>query len=314
MSVLSHPRVAAFAARRLQSVMPKMLAKQTGIANPRDRMSEYATDRRELLMPVDPPAPAVVHRPAGIGENPGVHINFHGGGFILGQMNADDALCRTIAVEAGVIVIDVDYAVAPQHPFPTPPHQAYKIVQWIADNSDKQGWNAARISVGGQSAGGALAAAACRQALQNGGPAVILQLLHYPPLDLTVPTTEKHSPLTKPLLRPWMGDVFDSSYVPDPGQRADPLVSPAAIGDTSDLTGIAPAVVIAAGDDILHDEDVRYARRLADVGALIELIEVQGADHNYDSVDDERSREMYARIAAHVRAVHVDALTEKSDT
>jgi len=218
-----------------------------------------------------------------------------------------------IAVEAGVIVIDVDYAVAPQHPFPTPPRQAYEIVHWIAAQAHEQGWDAARITVGGQSAGGALVAAVCRQALQNDGPAIRLQVLHYPPLDLTVPTTQKHSPLAKPLLRPWMGEVFDSSYVPNHAQRGDPLVSPAAIGDTSDLTGIAPAVIIAAGDDILHDEDVRYARRMADVGALVELIEVPGADHAYDSVDDERSREMYARIAAHVRAVHVHSAAEKSD-
>jgi len=156
-------------------------------------------------------------------------------------MDADDALCRMIAVEAEVIVIDVDYAVAPQHPFPIPPQQAYQIVRWVADHAGEQGWDAARITMGGQSAGGALVAAACRQALQNGGPAIRLQVLHYPPLDLTVPTPQKHSPLAKPLLRPWMGEVFDSAYVPDPAQRASPLVSPAAIGDTSDLTGIALA-------------------------------------------------------------------------
>jgi acetyl esterase len=294
--------------------MPKMLAKQSGVANPRDRLPEYATERRELLIPVDPPAPAVVHHPARAGEKPGVHINFHGGGFILGQTEADDALCRVIAVEAGVIVLDVDYAVAPQNPFPTPPRQAYEIVQWVAAHAIKQGWDAARITVGGQSAGGALVAAACRQALQNGGPAIRLQVLHYPPLDLTVPTTQKHSPLAKPLLRPWMGEVFDSAYVPDPAQRASPLVSPAAIGDTSELTGIAPAVVIAAGDDILHDEDVRYAHRLAAGGALVELIELPGADHAYDSVDDERSAEMYSRIALHVRAVQEESAADTPDS
>lgn len=72
-------------------------------------------------------------------------------------------------------------------------------------------------------------------------------------------------------------------------------------------------MIIAAGDDILYDEDVRYARRLADFGALVELIEVPNADHAYDSVDDDRSREMYARIAAHVRAVQVESAGEPSD-
>jgi acetyl esterase len=165
--------------------MPEMLAKQSGVANPRERMPEYATERHELLIPVDPPAPAFVHRPAGAADRPGVHINFHGGGFILEQMDADDALCRMIAVEAGVTVIDVDYAVAPQHPFPIPPRQAYQIVRWVADHADEQGWDAARITVGGQSAGGALVAAACRQALQNGGAG-------HPPAGPSLPAFGSH--------------------------------------------------------------------------------------------------------------------------
>lgn len=303
MSILSQRHVAALVAARLQKTMPAMMAERSGGVDQRERLPEFAAERGELVIPADPPVPAVVYRRRGPAGPRGVHVNFHGGGYIMGQEHSDDALCRCIAQEAGVDVIDVDYAVAPQHPFPVAVTQALEIVRWVTENAAAHGWDATRLTVGGQSAGGALAAAAARQAMDAGGPEIALQVLHYPPLDLTTPASAKHSPLEKPLLRPWLGEVFDSAYVPDRARRSHPLISPAAPTDTADLSGIAPAVVIAAGDDILRDEDVRYAERLRAAGRLVELIEVPGVDHAYDS-DDNRAREIYPRIAAHVRAAH----------
>ncbi|MDQ1129629.1 alpha/beta hydrolase fold domain-containing protein [Microbacterium sp. SORGH_AS_0888] len=301
MSILAERHIAAFLAARMQKAMPAMAAKQSGGVDPRDRLPEFVAERSELVIPVTPAAPAVVYRAAaGSGPRP-VHVNFHGGGYIIGQLHGDDALCRCIAQEAGVDVVDVDYAVAPQHPFPVPAAQAYDIVRWVVANASAHGWDASRLTIGGQSAGGALAAAAARQALDAGRPDIRLQVLHYPPLDLTIPAARKHSPRDKPMLRPWMGEVFDSAYVPDRTRRADPLVSPAAVGETADIAGIAPAVMITGTDDILHDEDVRYAERLRAGGRLVELIEVPGADHAYDG-DDALAREIYPRIAAHIRA------------
>lgn len=300
MTLLSRPTVARFVARRLQTVMPKVLAKQTGGRDPRDRLPQFGTERTELVVPASPPAPVVVHRAPGTGPDAPVHVNFHGGGYILGQDHGDDALCRVVACQAGAVVVDVDYAVAPQHPFPVPVHQAVEVVRWVASHGTDHGWDGARLTVGGQSAGGAIAAAVARTLLRDGGPQPLLQVLHYPPLDLTVPVTAKHSPLPKPVLTPWMGEVFDTAYVPDVARRGDPLVSPAAVGDTEDLTGIAPALVVACADDVLHDEDVRYAARLERAGALAELIEVPGADHGYDMGDDVRGLATYEAIARHV--------------
>jgi acetyl esterase len=213
----------------------------------------------------------------------------------------DDPFCRFLASEAGVVVINVDYAVAPQHRFPAPPRQAYEVVRWVAAHGKENGWDGSRLSVGGQSAGGGLAAAVARQALEEGGPSIALQVLHYPPLDLATSAKDKHAAIAKPLLRPWMAEVFDSSYVPDPRERADRLASPAHPSDTADLTGIAPALVVTAEYDLLKAEGVRYAERLRQAGALVEHFDVPEADHGYDGSDDEKARHVYALIARQVR-------------
>jgi acetyl esterase len=155
--------------------------------------------------------------------------------------------------------------------------------------------------VGGQSAGGGLAAAVARQALEEGGPSIALQVLHYPPLDLATHAKDKRAAIAKPKLRPWMAEVFDTSYVPDPGERADRLVSPAHPSDTADLKGIAPALVITAEFDLLKAEGERYAGRLRKAGALVEHYDVPQADHGYDVTDEVTAREVYALIARHVR-------------
>ncbi len=108
----------------------------------------------------------------------------------------DDPLCRCLAAEAGVAVVNVDYVVAPQHRFPAPPHQAFEVVRWVAEHGAEHGWDGDRLTVGGQSAGGGLAAAA-RQALEQGGPAIAVQVLHYPPLDLATRGKDKHSVIAK---------------------------------------------------------------------------------------------------------------------
>jgi acetyl esterase len=247
------------------------------------------------------PARAVVYRPADQDPNPPVYVNFHGGGYVMRGVEQDDPLCRYLAAEAGVVVVNVDYAVAPQHRFPAPPEQAFEVVKWVAEHGAEHGWDGSRLVVGGQSAGGGIAAAAARQALERGGPSIALQVVHYAPLDLTVSVRHKTSPIDKTVLRPWMGDIFDNAYVPDEAMRADRLASPAGPLDTADLTGIAPALVITPENDRLHAEGVRYAQRLRQVGALLEQRDVPDADHAYDMGDADKAREIYALIVHHVK-------------
>ena len=296
MSVLSRPPVAAAVARVMQALVAAaagvMARRRAGV------FPEIPFVGTEITIPAAvAPARARVYRPPGSGPA-AVFVNFHGGGFVMPGAWLDDPLCRYLAAEAGVVVVNVEYVVAPRHPFPAPVRQAFEVVRWVAA---QDGWDGGRLVVGGQSAGGALAAAVARQALEEGGPRIALQVLHYAPLDLTTPARDKPAGTAKPLLRPWMGEVFDAAYVPDPRVRADRLVSPAGAADTADLTGIAPALVITAEHDRLRAEGVRYAERLRRAGALAAHHDVPGADHGYDIDDVVAARSTYALIARHVR-------------
>lgn len=239
MSFLARPAMASLAARAMQRLTA--LADRRIASSLLGRYPEYPGNTRELTVPTSfGPARAVVYLPgpdAATDTAPGptpdsappVHVNFHGGGYVLPPIQLDDPLCRFLAAEAGVAVVNVDYVVAPQHPFPASPRQAYEIVRWVAGHGAEHGWDGDRLTVGGQSAGGGLAAAVARQALEAGdveAPSIALQVLHYPPLDLATDARDKRAAIAKPMLRPWMADVFDSAYVPDPRRRTDPWSRP----------------------------------------------------------------------------------------
>jgi acetyl esterase len=224
MSVLGTPWVASAVAWVMQHLATAgfdVVARRRGIVFP-----EFPGDTQELTIPTSvAPARTVVYRPAGQDPCPPVHVNFHGGGYVMRGVQFDDPLCRYLAAEAGVVVVNVDYAVAPQHRFPGPPRQVFEVVRWVVAHGAEKGWDGGRLTIGGQSAGGGLAAAVARQALEQGGPAIALQVLHYPPLDLVTSAKDKPSVIAKTVIRPWMGEVFDNAYVPDRAARADRLVS-----------------------------------------------------------------------------------------
>jgi acetyl esterase len=193
----------------------------------------------------------------------------------------------------------------PHRRFPAPAEQIYDVLRWAS--SSQHGWDGDNLCVGGQSAGGNLSAAAARLALEIGGPQIKLQVLHYALLDLVTRTKNKSSPAGRAAaLRPWMGEVFDTAYIPDPAQRRDRLASPAWGTNGDHIEGIAPALVVTAEFDRLRDEAAAYADKLDVAGALVEYHEVRGVDHGYNIMSDaaDITRRMYAFIADHVaRAV-----------
>lgn len=300
MSILATPAAVAVLSRAMQVLIG--LVEKRRSKEKRALFPEFPGRTSTMTVPTSiGPAPVVVYRPAPQERPPPVHVNFHGGGYILRLVGDDDPQCRFLAATAGVVVLNVDYVVAPQHPFPEPPRQAYEVVDWVAKHGAENGCDGSRLTIGGQSAGAGLAAAVARQALERGGPRIALQVLHYPPLDLVTPARDKRASIAKPMLRPWMTDIFDNAYVPEVGKRADRLVSPANSLDTADLTGIAPALVITPEFDLLRAEGRRYAERLREVSALIEHIDVPQVDHAYDLGDIEKARGVYALIARHLK-------------
>jgi acetyl esterase len=244
---------------------------------------------------------AVVYWPENRGGLPPVYVNFHGGGFVIRHPEQDDPLCRYLAAYAGVAVVNVDYDVAPRHRFPDPVEEAYDAVRWAAGPG--HGWDGARLGIGGQSAGGSLAAGAARLALEEGGPAIALQVLHYPLLDIATPQRDKRA-AGLPVISIPVEKVYDAVYLPSRDTRRDRLASPA-WGDNADgLAGIAPALLITCEYDLLHDEGVAFAAKLAAVGALREHHDLGGAGHGYNLYVKDRAlvEGSYALIARHVAA------------
>jgi acetyl esterase len=244
---------------------------------------------------------AVVYSPEGPAGPVPVYVNFHGGGFVVRHPEQDDPLCRYLAANAGVAVVSVDYDVAPEHRFPEPVEEAYDAVRWAAGPG--HGWDGSRLCVGGQSAGGSIAAGVARLALEQGGPAIALQVLHYALLDLVTPARDKHT-AGKQLISLPVEKVFEAVYLPSPAAKWDRLVSPAWAPNSDGISGIAPALVITCELDQLHDEGVAYAELLDAAGALSGHVDLAGVDHGYNIRGGDRAlvEDSYAQIAKHVIA------------
>ncbi|ONI91824.1 carboxylesterase [Saccharothrix sp. ALI-22-I] len=228
------------------------------------------------------PVTCTVYRPTATTDTPPVpapvYVNFHGGGFVVGRPEQDDHICRYIAAKAGCVVINVDYAVAPQHPFPAATTQAYDVTAWVAENGHTNDWDGSRLAVGGHSAGANLTAAVCRTARDRGTFSPRLQILDSAPLDQLADPATKFSPIAKPLLTPQIMRIFRAAYTPDPADYTHPLVSP---GLADDLAGLPPALVITAEHDRLRDEGDAYAKALDAAGVQVTHRVFTGVDHYF---------------------------------
>jgi acetyl esterase len=191
-------------------------------------------------------------------------VYYHGGGFVICDLDTHDAFCRLLCKHAGVNVLSVDYRMAPEHPFPAPVEDARAALRWAYEHASELGADPERVAVGGDSAGGNLATVVCQLAARDGGPAPSFQLLIYPVTDFTAsrPSRELFGEgffLTQAEMD-WFNQHYIESVNADP---TDPRVSPLM---AEDLSGQPPAFVVTAGFDPLRDEGEEFVRALRAAG------------------------------------------------
>ena len=232
----------------------------------RDWMS--AVDGRE-------PVPVRVYRPRGCGG--GMLVFFHGGGGVIGSVDAYDAICRHVANRAGVVLVSVDYRLAPEHPFPAGIDDAVTAYLWARSHAARLGADPERVAVGGDSMGGNFAAGVCLRCQGEGLPLPRYQWLIYPATDFTRAQPSHQTcghgfVLDAPLIH-WFTNQYLAGHDP-----RDPATSPLFAADVS---GLPPALLVTAGFDPLRDEGSAYADRLRDAGCEVSYVCERGLVHGF---------------------------------
>jgi acetyl esterase len=207
-----------------------------------------------------------------------VCVYFHGGGWVLGNIESHEGVCRAVANAAGLIVITADYRLAPEHRFPAAVEDAYAAVVWAAAHAREFGGDPGRIAVGGDSAGGNLAAVCCLMARDRGGPNLASQLLIYPITDYNLHNNSYRAFADGYFLTRGEMAWYWEQYVPKLDDRWHPHASPC---QASDKSGLPPALVITAGCDVLRDEGEHYAAQLQSAGVPVKISRYEGMIHGF---------------------------------
>jgi acetyl esterase len=234
---------------------------------------------------------------------PPLLVYYHGGGFTYGDLDTHDAVCRVLCRHASTHVLAVDYRLAPEHPFPAAVEDARAAFRWAYANAARLGADPRLVGVGGDSAGGNLAAVVSQLAAHDGGPAPVLQLLIYPATDFTRRRRSRQLFGEGFLLTNAEMDWFETNYLgPERAQASDPRASPM-LGD--DFSGLAPAIVVTAALDPLRDEGEEYAHALREAGTPVVFRRFSGFIHAFiGGVGVSRDcREALVEIAGATRAV-----------
>ena len=204
-------------------------------------------------------------------------VFFHGGGWVIGDLDSHDVACRKLADEGQLIVISVDYRLAPEHKFPAAVDDAIAATKWIAGNAGQLGIDAGRLMVGGDSAGGNLAAVVAISARDGNGPAIAGQVLIYPATDFAMTHPSHKEPETSILLTHTVIRWFRDHYL-GTADGEDWRASPARI---KTVAGLPPAYVLTAGADPLRDEGDEYAKRLKQAGVAVTYRHFPGQFHGF---------------------------------
>jgi len=227
-------------------------------------------------------------------------VFFHGGAWIYGDLDSHDPVCRFLAEQARVRVLAIDYRLAPEHPFPAAYDDCLAAYRWVVEHADSLGADPKRLAVGGDSAGGTLAATTAIEAAREGLP-LAFQLLVYPATDMRGGTASRALFAEGFYLTEQFMELGQASYLTCPADLTDPHASPL----LADLpAGLAPAYVVTAGFDPLRDEGEAYARKLADAGVELELRRFPHLIHGFFNLvgAGRAGRAAVAEIAARLRS------------
>ncbi len=247
--------------------------------------------------------PVRVYVPEGEGPYSTV-VYFHGGGWVLGDLDTHDATCRTLTNKTDSMVISVDYRLAPEHKFPTPLEDCYTVLEWVFDDADTMQIDTDRVAIAGDSAGGNLAAAVALLARDRDGPSIARQVLIYPVTQygFDMDSYEENGEgylLTKADME-WFWDL----YLRDDVDGKNPYASPL---EASSLEGLPPATVITCGFDPLRDEGAAYASQLEAAGVDVNHINYDDAIHGIaqfliEPMNLTRSRDLIDDVATDLRS------------
>lgn len=208
-----------------------------------------------------------------------VLLYLHGGGWVTGTPEGYDSLCSRLAEDAGCLVLSLEYRLAPEHPFPAAPDDVRDTWRWLRGQAGALRFDAARMAVGGDSAGGNLSIVLCNELPAEEAP--ILQVLLYPGTNMAEAAPSRTRFASGYYLSTELVDWFERHYVPDPAQRRNPRVSPL----LAPTLGRVPALLVIAGLDPLCDEGRAYGERLRAAGVAVETYEVPGMVHGFVSLD-----------------------------
>ncbi|MFB6296440.1 MAG: alpha/beta hydrolase [Halobacteriales archaeon] len=218
-----------------------------------------------------------MYTPEGEGPFP-VLTFYHGGGWVIGTLDTHEPICRALAGAADCVVVSVDYRLAPEHPFPAALEDCYAATRWVSDNAATLHADPDRVAVGGDSAGGNLAAAVAQACRDHGGPELVHQLLVYPVTDHAFDTDSYAENAEGYFLTRADMEWFWDHYLDSRFDGNNPYASPLR---ARDLGGLPPASVVTAGFDPLRDEGIAYAKRLDAAGVAVEHHHYDGAIHGF---------------------------------
>ncbi|KTR94480.1 alpha/beta hydrolase [Microbacterium testaceum] len=241
--------------------------------------STRLAERVDITIPTrDGRVPARVYRARTDRPARGTVVYFHGGGWVLGSLDSADATCRTLAATTGMTVVSIDYRLAPENPFPAAVHDGVDAFRWTRDNAHRFGGTADAVGVGGESAGGNLAAVISTITRHDPTGTPAFQILFCPVTDLSRRHRSYELFRDGFFLTEAQMTWYAAHYLGSTGRADDPLVSPLL---ADDLDGLAPAYVAVSGFDVLRDEGIAYAQRLGEAGVDTTLVTHAGQIHGF---------------------------------